>query len=219
MTECARGDLRDLLPDLLHGTISPDAAAGVRAHLLTCDTCAGELELLRAARTMLDQRAPTIDVARVVSAIAPYQPHSGGGLSWRVAAAVAVLAVGGLAYALHQSTRVSERMTASGPVVDSGVKSGREVAQLESTTVARAPARTPTEDSVHRTRGSHGASPMVASAVTDSAVGSSKVAFTSSLSDLDDADVEALLRQVNDLSAVPDSNPSQLVDIGATEER
>ncbi|HEU4643093.1 MAG TPA: zf-HC2 domain-containing protein, partial [Gemmatimonadaceae bacterium] len=69
MTDCPRGDVRDLLPDLLHDRLDADARAEVERHVARCPECAAELELLRAMRGALS-RAPMVDAAAIAAAVA-----------------------------------------------------------------------------------------------------------------------------------------------------
>jgi len=99
MTDCTNGEMRDLLPDLLHGRLEAAERAEVESHLRSCEDCREELELLRNMRSAL-RRAPAVDVDSVVAGITPYRAplervpsRSWGG--WRVAAAVTLLAAGG----------------------------------------------------------------------------------------------------------------------------
>ena len=99
--DCPDGELRDLLPDLVHGTLSAGEHERVAAHVASCPDCAAEVELIRAAHRAFP--APAVDVSRVVAAL-PGSPGSvgaswGGGLGgrvWRLAAAIALVAIGGL---------------------------------------------------------------------------------------------------------------------------
>ena len=59
MTDCPRADVRDLLPDFLHGTLAPEARAAVAEHVAGCAACSAELGVLRAARAVM-HRAPLV---------------------------------------------------------------------------------------------------------------------------------------------------------------
>src|SRR4051812_36595144 len=125
MTDCPNGDVRDLLPDLLHDRLAPDVRREVEAHVSGCDDCRAELALLGAMRSTL-RRAPAVDVAAIAAAIPPYRAparRSWGG--WRAAAAV-LLVAGGTSVAVLQS-----RDGAAPAVADS------TVAVLPTATVAR----------------------------------------------------------------------------------
>jgi len=100
MTDCPNGDVRDLLPDLVHDRLAPDARRDVEAHVRSCLDCQQELGLLRGMRATL-RRAPSVDVAAIVAAIPAYRApvrRSWGG--WRAAAAIMILAAGGTSVAV-----------------------------------------------------------------------------------------------------------------------
>jgi anti-sigma factor RsiW len=102
MTDCPNGDVRDLLPDLLHDRLSPEMRREVEAHVRGCDDCRAELALLGAMRSTL-RRAPAVDVAAIAAAIPPYRaPARRAWGGWRAAAAV-LLVAGGTSVAVLQS--------------------------------------------------------------------------------------------------------------------
>ena len=68
MTDCPNVEMRERLPDLLHGRLEGAARVEVQAHLAACEACAAELALLQEARRVLE-RAPAVDVARIVAAL------------------------------------------------------------------------------------------------------------------------------------------------------
>jgi len=43
MTDCPRGDMRDLLPDLVHEQLDAATRAEVARHVASCRACAEEL--------------------------------------------------------------------------------------------------------------------------------------------------------------------------------
>ena len=110
MTDCPNGEVRDQLPDLLHGRLSPAARAVVESHVRGCADCRDELALLRDVSASL-QRAPRVDVGAIAAAIPPYRAPArrswGGG--WRVAAAVVALAAGGTSVAVMQRSAAPVR--------------------------------------------------------------------------------------------------------------
>jgi anti-sigma factor RsiW len=104
MSDCPNGDIRDLLPDFLHDGLAASERALVEAHLRDCALCRQELALLRGMRAALRQ-VPAVDVHRIVEAIPPYRApsrqvssRSWGG--WRIAAAITLLAAGGTSIAV-----------------------------------------------------------------------------------------------------------------------
>lgn len=106
MTECQNAEVRDLLPDLLHGRLDPSERRQVEAHLRGCAECRHELELLRRVHDL--SRTPAVDVAAIVQALPA--PRRRANFSWhilpawRAAAAVVFLAAGGSAV-LHYRDR------------------------------------------------------------------------------------------------------------------
>jgi len=100
MSDCANVEMRELLPELVHDRLDATARARVAAHLPTCSDCRAELELLQAARAALQPIMP-LDKRAIVAALP--QPKSRPALQplatrqvWRIAAAITVIALGGL---------------------------------------------------------------------------------------------------------------------------
>ena len=103
MNECMDREIREMLPDVLHGTLAPGDRSRVDAHLATCGECRSELETLRAVQGAA-VFAPNIDVDQIVRQIPPYRiitpaekrPTASRTVGWLVAASLAlVIAVGG----------------------------------------------------------------------------------------------------------------------------
>jgi anti-sigma factor RsiW len=103
MIDCPNGEIRDRLPDFLHDQLDARARHAVAAHVAGCAACAAELALLREVRATL-RSTPTVDTARIVAALRSEARADRGArsareswrrLDWRIAAAIAVLAVGG----------------------------------------------------------------------------------------------------------------------------
>lgn len=123
MSECSNIDIQDRLPDFVAGTLAASEAAEVTAHLTACAACAEDAALLRRVRAL--RSAPVVlDVAAIVdrlprsaaatagdgvprlrvitggSDIAPSmqtrRPARRRVTAWRMAAAIGVIAVGGL---------------------------------------------------------------------------------------------------------------------------
>lgn len=102
MIKCTDSAIREMLPDLLHGTLPADAKARAEAHLATCEECREDLRVLRTIQSAA-VFAPTIDVDRVVRQIPPYRtivppvvvPARSRRMPWLVAATLAIAIVGG----------------------------------------------------------------------------------------------------------------------------
>ena len=101
MNDCTDNEIREMLPDLLHGALAADAVDRAEAHLASCVECRAELQVLRAVKSAA-VFAPTIDVDQVVRRIPPYSkivsaveaPTRPRLNSWLVAATVAIAVVG-----------------------------------------------------------------------------------------------------------------------------
>jgi len=193
MNDCVNAEMRDRLPDLLNDRLPASEQAEVVAHVAACADCREELELLRAIRSMLLAPALRVDVARVVSALpeppsqATKRPTRRTWADWRIAAAVTVLAVGGSSVALiNRGPRVSPTKVdvVQVPVTDTPSASrGRSVAAATKGTQARVASDT--------------------SQVDDGG----GLGMSDHLSDLDDAQLQALINEIEDMKAVPITEP------------
>jgi hypothetical protein len=101
MNKCTDNDIKEMLPDLLHGALGAAAMERAEAHLSSCEECREELQVLRAVKSAA-VFAPTIDVDQIVRQIPPYRtivppvelPARSRLVSWLVAASLAVTVVG-----------------------------------------------------------------------------------------------------------------------------
>ncbi len=69
MTDCINADLKDLLAPLAHGTLAPDDEARVRAHVAACADCRAELALLETVRAHAEAATPYIDTAAILAGV------------------------------------------------------------------------------------------------------------------------------------------------------
>ncbi len=102
MTDCPRGEIRDLLPDLLHDRLQGAVHAEVVAHVAVCESCSDELRLLRTARAAL-VRSSSVNAERVLQGMrAAPMPRRRALPAWpmRIAASLVLLFSGVLAIAL-----------------------------------------------------------------------------------------------------------------------
>jgi anti-sigma factor RsiW len=180
MTDCPNGQVRDLLPDLLHDRLAPDVRRDVEVHLGRCIDCQEELALLRTMRSSL-RRAPSVDVATIAAAIPPYRPAARRAWAgWRVAAAITILAAGGASVAVLQRGD------------DPGLTGGRIAAATQPVTQPAVPSH---PDSVNPLAPSSAPAPTIAPrelALASSAIG-----------DLNDVELSALIEDIGTLDAVP----------------
>ena len=124
MNDCRNIEIREVLPELVHGTLPEIERARVQQHLASCDDCSAELAIIRAVRG--GAVGPSVDVARIVAAIPPYRRR---GTSMRrvyleLAAACLIGAVGISAFAIRGSgngtapaTRAASAVTSQGLVL------------------------------------------------------------------------------------------------------
>jgi anti-sigma factor RsiW len=68
MNDCVNGEIRDLLPELVSGTLPAGEAVRVQEHVRACADCAAEVELLRTARAAM-RLAPPMNTARIAEAV------------------------------------------------------------------------------------------------------------------------------------------------------
>ncbi|MBL8959557.1 MAG: zf-HC2 domain-containing protein [Gemmatimonadetes bacterium] len=118
MRDCSNIDIRELLPDLLHGRLDATRVALVEGHLSECADCREELDLLRSARAVLTGApAPRIDHQAILAAVArsraaaPARP-----MRWRWAAAITLVVLGGTSVATAVRSFRNEPITDSIPV-------------------------------------------------------------------------------------------------------
>ncbi|HEY5218210.1 MAG TPA: zf-HC2 domain-containing protein [Gemmatimonadaceae bacterium] len=134
MTDCSNAEIRDQLPDLLHGHLDDGARARVEAHIRACEECQREFDLLRRVRAAAP--APRVDTASIVGKL----PTARRGRRWpadhvwQLAAAVVILAVGASTVAtyVHRTDIVTDTSVAAlgssrGSNMDSSVANANDV--------------------------------------------------------------------------------------------
>lgn len=187
MNDCVNAEMRDRLPELLHDRLSANVRAELVAHVDACADCREELELLRALRSVLAPPLPRVDVGSIVSALpkAPSQtlrPRSRRTWAdWRIAAAITVLAVGGSSVALINRTP----QVASVPIG----------------------AATPTADSPSTPALVQTVRPNTTSDTNQDSEPSGGLGMSGHLADLDDAQLQALINEIENMKAVPITEP------------
>lgn len=193
MTDCPNGEVRDLLPDLLHDRLTPAQRAEVEDHLLSCEDCQEEMALLRGMRRSM-HRAPKVAVADIVSALPAYRaPVRRLGNGWRIAAALALIVGGGTSIIVRHDARVLEgnhALVAVIPTTPAAPATPVET-QVASATVHSTPAH------VERV------APETQAAPRELAVASTNVG------DLSDAELDALVNDLGSLDAVTPAEVEQ----------
>lgn len=126
MTDCSNVEMRDRLPDLLHERLDASARAAVMAHVARCPECHAELALLREARIALTSGVRSLDIAMLTTAVLartsapvvrelPSQRRARTWMDWRVAASIALVAIGGASFAAIRAHLSAPLQTASAP--------------------------------------------------------------------------------------------------------
>jgi hypothetical protein len=212
MTDCLSTEMRDALPDLIHRNLGAARMSEVEAHVASCAECAAELELLRAVLASAPA-APPIDVKRIVTALpvaakkgfllhrgngeslsAPSVSLERSGSAWsrpalRVAAAIAVVAAGGLSLLVGREVLNPEAQVGHG--AGSVAATSAPVPDADSAT-GIAPAVTRVAES---------------SPVDVPAVGASSGLLLSEVQQLSDEHLVALLSEMDSIDAVPAAEP------------
>ena len=185
MTDCPNGEIRDLLPDHMHSRLDVASRAVVDAHLIGCEDCREELELLHGLRGAF--YTPQVDVARIAAAM----PSVGAVRRplvrrWQLAAAAAILVVGG-------ASLVSVRQGGEGSMM------------AETTRVAVVTPAARVADSAPVTSKS---SVLTAG---PSATPVTELAMSDDMSDLSAAEMKSLLADISKLDATPMAEPGVVV--------
>jgi anti-sigma factor RsiW len=198
MIDCPNGDIRDLLPDYLHGRLDATERTRVEAHVATCEMCQDELALLRDLRATMG-RASAVDVGVIAAAIPPYRApvRHNNWASWRAAAAIATIAIGGTSIALvnRQPASSTTSTVAVNPMRTGATPPSASRPEQTPTRAAEPAGATPTG----------GAPEQPAASISDQparelAMGSGTV------SDLNDRELTALLDDIESLDALPSAD-------------
>ena len=199
MNDCPNAEMRDLLPDLLHDRLAVNVRAEVTAHVAGCVDCREELALLRSLQAIVTAKVSHVDVAYVVNAL-PKPPQRNvtqiatrrrTWADWRIAAAVTLLVAGGSSVAvLNRAPTVVDSVAVMAPVAAN--------APLDT---QRASAVTPTPTLA--------SAPETVSKTTSTSETSNDVELGTGgrLSDLDDAQLKALIDEIGQMKAVPITEP------------
>jgi anti-sigma factor RsiW len=107
MSDCTNIEVRELLPDYLHGRLDGAERDRVEAHLASCAECSGELALLRSVRQAY-AHAPALDTAGIARALprprlVARRSPLGRPMLLRIAAVVSFIALGGISLATVRS--------------------------------------------------------------------------------------------------------------------
>ena len=206
MNDCPNGDVRDLLPDLLHDRLAPSVRAMVEAHVRDCADCQAELALLRDLRSTL-RRTPSLDLTAISAGVPAYRsPARRSWVGWRTAAAITFIAAGGSSLVVWQrdlspqSDSASGAFVAAAPADDSLMAS----APVAPSVAANTPHSPPPRVSVPVTA-SVAAPVLPAPAVQQPVQAEARELAMAggSLTDLSDRELASFLREIEAFDAVP----------------
>lgn len=96
MRDCENIEIREQLPELLHGRLGPAEVTVVEQHLAGCEACRDELDVLRTARAVLTAApTPRLDHAAIAAAVSRARVQAAPRpLQWRWAAAITFVVLG-----------------------------------------------------------------------------------------------------------------------------
>ena len=208
MNDCVNAEVRDALPDFVNNRLSELDAATIRAHVDSCAECRAEVALLRDVRA-LQPIAPAMDVNRIVAALPAYRSVSTATSrnesrkSWALAAAAAIVAIGGWAITTRSVSNESA------PAVAVVAPSAAPVAATASAKQTPNP-ETPSKPAV---------STVAKSGETQVAT----LSLVGTTDDLSDADLETLVAALDGIDAVPSAEPASVMttveDIDGNDDR
>ncbi len=104
MIDCGNTEIRELLPDMLHDSLSPADRQRVAAHMSSCAACQEEFALLSSVHAI--GAARSVNVSAIAGAIKPYRrrPWMSVPPLMRIAASIGIVAVGSLSYSIVSKT-------------------------------------------------------------------------------------------------------------------
>ncbi|MBK8249221.1 MAG: zf-HC2 domain-containing protein [Gemmatimonadetes bacterium] len=182
MLDCNNIDIREQLPDLLHGRLDATRVALVEQHLSACAECRAELDVLRSARAVLTATpTPRIDHQAILAAVArTHVTPEARPVRWRWAAAITLVILGGT------SVATAVRSFRNDPTSDS-TQVPAIVASIDTPTAV--PTSTPT---------------VVPTVGEPSAV---RLTAGGGIDDLADEDLEALIGALEKIEVAPHAEP------------
>lgn len=194
MTDCPNSEMRDRLPDLLHERLDAGARAAVIAHVGECADCTAELGLLRQVRVSLSSGMVAIDAAAIARTVVTRTSNAAVISSrrrrwtdWRLAAAVAVLAVGGVSVATVYGTRSPNESRIASPAVMAPPRAIDSAAVGTPPGAATPPRGAAVESNVPKTR--------------------AELATAGDVSELSENELRTLLGDLDSIEAVPPTDP------------
>lgn len=205
MSDCMNTEVRDALPDLVHGRLDPLNTATMKAHVDSCADCRAEVALLKAVRESAPL-VPPMNVERIAAAIGNYggasalshaQARHLPRRSWSygliATLAAAVFVIGGITL----NGRGVERAASPTTVASNTTAGNSSGGSGQAATVAESPASV-TKD----------VQPLVKSTV-ESQVAS--LSFVGGTQDLTESELETLLSELDTIEGMPAAEPLSVI--------
>ena len=186
MNDCVNGDIRDVLPELVNGTLPAGDVARVQEHVNACADCAAEVELLRTARAAM-RLAPAMDTARIAAAV---QASTAQRLAARRAPAARIARIASLSLVAVIGALGVWSLRDSSPA-------GPAAPDVPAAVALDAPEGQPTVERARTAEDQPARAPV-------------QLALGGDMSQLGDDDLLALLSEVSALEAMPGEEPASL---------
>lgn len=205
MSDCMNAEVRDALPDLVHGRLDELNTATMTAHVESCEDCRAELALLKSVRESAPL-VPSMNVERIAAAIgnyggasalshAPAQHQARRSWSYGLMAtlAAAVFVIGSVTL----NGRDEQPDLASSVVAVNSAAANSVVASTHTPAVAE-PANATTND----------VQPL---AKFNSGNRVASISLVGGTQDLSDAELETLLADLDTMDGMPAAEPQSII--------
>ena len=204
MNDCMNAEVRDALPDLMHGRLGDLDKVTMRAHVETCADCREELRLLEEIRASAPI-APRIDVAGIVAALpvpmpaaadqlaasAPARVRRPSSMLWKMTAVAALLVTVSLTFAnaLREPAAAPASSTS-----EMAPMASAQVAVPVTSTVAVVPS----------------APNQVVASSSTVARSTTELSLTGGVQNLSDDQLESLVNGLDNVEAMPSNEPEPI---------
>lgn len=105
MSDCQSVEMRDQLPEYLHGRLDDITRREVDEHLSICEECRAELATLTTVRALFESRTPVLDTAAIVRRLPAPRATRRPVRPWmlRLAATISFVSIGGMSLLMARS--------------------------------------------------------------------------------------------------------------------
>ena len=204
MSDCMNTEVRDALPDLVHGRLDQLNTATMEAHVESCAECRAELALLKAVRESAPL-VPPMNVDRIAASIGNYggasvmshaperhTPRRSWSYGLMATLAAVIFVVGGVVISNRGDVQ-STTTVASQPATTTSVVASSQ------------PATVPTSSAAEVTKE---VQPSVISAAETQVA---SLSFVGGTQDLSEAELETLLAELDTMEGMPAAEPQPVI--------